>query len=164
MTNKILQVPKRLAAVTLWVHPEGRVQGSLYLREQSPDHAGPEQPLEVLNQCRPFVVIKRSEPDELRFYNMRAIIRVEYEPEGEPLADTPSLRCQIQMMDGTFISGTIREQLPPEHARLLDYLNRADECFIKIYMDEGTLYLINKAYIIHTRVDDVSGETTHNEN
>lgn len=162
MTNKTLQVPKRLAAVTLWVHPEGRVQGSLYLREQSPNYAGPEQPLEVLNQCNPFIVIKRDAPDELRFYNMRAIIRVEYEPEDAPPADTPSLRCQMQMMDGSLISGTIREQLPPERARLLDYLNRADECFIKLYMDEGTIYLINKAYIIHTRVDDSDDQTINN--
>ncbi|VAW92633.1 hypothetical protein MNBD_GAMMA20-2192 [hydrothermal vent metagenome] len=154
MTNKILKVPKKLKSVTLWVHPEGRVRGSLYLREQSPDHAGPEQPLEVLNQCTPFVVIKREKPDELRFYNMRSIIRVEYEAEHEPSTDIPRQRCQIQMMDGSFITGSICEQLPPARARLLDYLNRTDECFIKIHMDEGAIYLINKAYIIHAHVND----------
>lgn len=154
MTNEILKVPKKLKPVTLWVHPEGRVRGSLYLREQSPDHAGPEQPLEVLNQCNPFVVIKREEPDELRFYNMRSIIRVEYEAEHGPPTDIPQQRCQVQMMDGSFINGAIREQLPPARARLLDYLNRSDECFIKMHMDEGIIYLINKAYIIHVHVDD----------
>ncbi|HEB94219.1 MAG TPA: hypothetical protein ENI94_12315 [Gammaproteobacteria bacterium] len=158
MTNKILKVPKKLKPVTLWVHPEGRVRGSLYLREQSPDHAGPEQPLEVLNQCTPFVVIKREEPDELRFYNMRSIIRVEYAVEQEPCTDIPRQHCQMQMMDGSFIAGSICEQLPPARARLLDYLNRTDECFIKMHMDEGSIYLINKAYIIHAHVDDAADD------
>ncbi len=160
MTNEILKVPKKLKPVTLWVHPEGRVRGSLYLREQSPDHAGPEHPLEVLNQCTPFVVIKREEPDELRFYNMRSIIRVEYETEHKPSTDIPRQHCQIQMMDGSFITGSIREQLPPARARVLDYLNRSDECFIKIHMDEGTIYLINKAYIIHAHVDDAADDAS----
>lgn len=152
MSNDTLKVPKRRQPVTLWVHPEGRVLGSLFLREQSPNHAGPEQPLEVLNQCMPFVVIQRQQPDELRFYNMRAIIRVEYPADAEPATETPALDCQLQMMDGSLIRGQIREQLPPDQARLLDYLNRSDECFIKLIMEEGTVYLVNKAYIIHAHV------------
>lgn len=158
MTDEILKVPKQLKNVTLWVHPEGRVQGALYLREQSPDHAGPEQPLEVLNQCQAFVVIKRDDPDQLRFYNTRSIIRVEYETANTATDTTASpaqqLHCQLQMMDGSFINGAIREQLPPGRARLLDYLNRTDECFIKIHVDEGTIYLINKNYIIYSHEDD----------
>ncbi len=160
MTNKRLKVPKKLKPVTLWVHPEGRVRASLYLREQSPDHAGPEQPLEVLNQGTPFIVVEREEPDELRFYNMRSIIRVEYAAELEPSTDIPRQRCQMQMMDGSFIAGSICEQLPPARARLLDYLNRTDECFIKIHMDEGTIYLINKAYIIYAHVDDAADDAS----
>ena len=157
MTDDILKVPKQLKNVTLWVHPEGRVQGALYLREQSPDHAGPEQPLEVLNQCQAFVVIKREDPDQLRFYNTRSIIRVEYESVSAvtEAATSHRLDCQLQMMDGSFINGAIREQLPPGRARLLDYLNRSDECFIKIHVDEGTIYLINKNYIIYSHEDDV---------
>jgi len=159
VTDETFKVPKKLKPVTLWVHPEGRVRGSLYLREQSPEHAGPEQPLEVLNQGDPFIVVRREEPEELRFYNMRSIIRVEHEAERLPSDHVPALRCQLQMMDGSFINGTIREQLPPGRARLLDYLNRGDESFIKIHTDEGTVYLINKAYIIHAHVDDISADT-----
>lgn len=158
MTDDTFKVPKKLKPVTLWVHPEGRVRGALYLREQSPEHAGAEEPLEVLNQCKPFVVIRREEPDELRFYNMRSIIRLEYEADHESAAQ-PVLRCHLQMMDGSYIAGSIREQLPPDRARLLDYLNRSDECFIKIHMDEGTIYLINKAYIIHAHVDDMGDDS-----
>ena len=151
--SDILKVPKRLKAVTLWVHPEGRVRGSLFLREHSPDHAGPEQPIEVLNQCNPFVVIQRDEPEEVRFYNMRSIIRVEYAVQDDDIrVEGPGMQCSLQMMDGALIHGTIHEQLPPERARLLDYLNRSDECFIKVYLDDGLIFLVNKAYIIHVHV------------
>jgi len=156
--NNTLKVPKKLRPVTLWVHPEGRVIGSIYLRTQSPSHAGSEQPLEALNLCQSFLVFNREEPPELRFYNIKSVTRVEYEAteEDEQSADSNSLRCHLQLMDGAYIDGTIRESLPPNHARLLDYLNRSDETFIKIYMDDGLIYLINKSYINHVHVDHIS--------
>ena len=161
MDNEILRVPKKLRPVTLWVHPEGRVVGAIYLRIQSPNHAGSEQPLEALNSCGNFLVFNREKPDELRFYNIKSVIRVEYETtEEDAVADndphhTNPMRCHLQLMDGSAIDGTIRESLPPNHARLLDYLNRAEETFIKIYMEDGLIYLINKSYVNHVHVDDI---------
>jgi len=156
--NNTLKVPKKLRPVTLWVHPEGRVIGSIYLRIQSPSHAGSEQPLEALNLCQSFLVFNRDEPPELRFYNIKSVTRIEYEAteEDEQATDSNSMRCHLQLMDGAYIDGTIRESLPPHHARLLDYLNRSDETFIKIYMDDGLIYLINKSYINHVHVDQIS--------
>jgi hypothetical protein len=158
MDNDILRVPKQLKPVTLWVHPEGRVLGALFLREQSPYHAGPEQPLEVLNQSEPFLVFRRDEPKELRFYNKRAIIRVEYPAAETPAADATAIQCRLHMMDGSLISGLIHEPLPPHQARLLDYLNKTEDSFIKIHMDEGLVYLVNKAYIIHVHVANLDDE------
>lgn len=160
MDNDILKVPKKLRPVTLWVHPEGRVIGSIYLRIQSPDHAGSEQPLEALNACESFLVFNRDEPAELRFYNIKSVIRIEYTvTEDDETADMDSsnnpMRCHLQLMDGSYIDGSIRESLPPNHARLLDYLNRGEEAFIKVYMDDGLIYLINKSYINHVHVDDI---------
>lgn len=159
MAKDILRVPKKLAPVTLWVHPEGRVVGSLFLREQSPNHAGAEQPLEVLNQSEPFLVFRRENPLELRFYNKRSIIRVEYADEGAPQApDSTEIQCRLHMMDGSLISGTIQESLSPDRARLLDYLNKTDDGFIKIHLEEGAVYLVNKAYIIHVHVANLESE------
>ncbi|HHI93291.1 MAG TPA: hypothetical protein ENK04_07245 [Gammaproteobacteria bacterium] len=166
MNNDILKVPKKLHRVTLWVHPEGRVIGSIYLRTQSPNHAGGEQPLEALNACKNFLVFNRNEPEELRFYNIKSVIRIEYDAtEDDETADNHTINnpmhCHLQLMDGSCIDGSIHESLPPNHARLLDYLNRSDETFIKIYMEDGLIYLINKSYINHVRVDDIG--TAHVE-
>ncbi len=171
MNNDTLKVPKKLHPVSLWVHPEGRVLGSIYLRTQSPSHAGSEQPLEALNLCESFLVFNRDEPSELRFYNIKSIIRVEYTSSAEiadetdantdPETDNNAMRCHLQLMDGSYISGTIREPLPPNHARLLDYLNRSDETFIKIHVDDGLMYLINKSYINHVHVENSDENGQH---
>jgi len=165
--NNTLKVPKKLHPITLWVHPEGRVIGSIYLRIQSPNHAGSEQPLDALNLCESFLVFNRDEPPELRFYNIKSIIRAEYSAKDdgadEQQRKNNPLRCHLQLMDGSYIDGIIRESLPPNHARLLDYLNRTDAIFIKMYMDDGKIYLINKSYINHVHVDDFSPELENSE-
>ena len=51
------------------------------------------------------------------------------------------------MVDCSLIEGTIKEALPPEHARLYDYLNQQDCRFLKIYVSENEICLINKSYI-----------------
>ena len=155
MLSELLKVPKLLKQVNLWVHPEGSVVGSLYLRQQSIHHAGPEQPLEALNHPEPFVVVQRETPNETRFYNRKSIIRVEY--EGKDYQVTTAIKpltCQLQMMDGSIISGTIHEPLHPNRARLLDYLNRPEDSFIKLMANSSTV-LINKSYIINVQVDNL---------
>ena len=148
-----LKIPKSLRAVSLWVHPEGRVLGSLFLREHSCDHAGQENPSEVLNCKDDFVIIKRDDPDELRFYNKSSIIRVEYNEE-QPLAepDATEIKCQIYMMDGSLIDGLIKEVLPRAYSRLFDYINKTDNRFIRVYVTDTEVALINKSYVI--RVTD----------
>ena len=162
MNNKTLKISKKLCAVTLWVHPEGRVVGSLFLREQDTNNEENEQPLDVLNQCNPFLVFKVDDPDELRFYNIKSITRVEYE-ESNPEQSTVSepMNCHLHMMDGSLIHGKILESLPADRARLLDYLNQGQENFIKVHIDNGLIYLINKSYINHVHVagiGDIEGE------
>lgn len=156
MYSELLKVPKTLKPVVLWIHPEGRVIGSIYLRKQSIQHAGPEQPLEALNHEEPFIVFLRHAPEQMRFYNRRCIIRVEY--DGNDYQVTRAilpLPCEVQLMDGSLIKGRIEEPLHPVKARLLDYLNNANEKFIKIRVDDGHTMLVNKAYIVHVHVEEL---------
>lgn len=147
MSTDILKVPKTKCKVSLWVHPEGQVIGSLFVREQSPHHAGEETPQEVLNEETPFVVLEKTNPEQLRFYNRNAIIRVEY--LEDTTAGASPLHCSLNMMDGSVIEGTIRENLPDEYSRLFDYLNKDNERFIKVYTSDNEVCLVNKSYIIN---------------
>lgn len=148
MVTDSVKIPKKLKPVTLWVHPEGRVVGSLFVRLQAATMAEDEEPLEVLNRPDPFLVLQRNAPEEIRFYNKGSIIRVEYrETMSRESLDIEPLSCKLQMMDGLFIEGSIWNPLPPDRARLLDYFNLGGARFIKIDCQDDYVYLINKTYI-----------------
>lgn len=152
MSTDILKVPKSKCKVSLWVHPEGQVIGSLFVRKQSPDHAGEETPQDVLNEDAAFIVLEMAKPEQLRFYNRNSIIRVEYNEIMQ--VDASPLHCQLNMMDGSIIEGTIRENLPPDYSRLFDYLNKDNDRFIKVFTADNEVCLVNKSYIINVTNSD----------
>jgi hypothetical protein len=154
MDSESLRIPKMLQPVELWVHPEGRVLGSLYLHLESDEHAGAEKPQDALNQADPFLVLKCDPPEEVRFYNKRSIVRLSYQdaPPCE-VADLVTLGCCLYMMDGSLIAGAIKEHLPPAHRRLYDYINNVREAFIKVHMEGGHICLVNKAYVVRLSAD-----------
>jgi hypothetical protein len=148
--NSHLKIPKKLKRVTLWIHPEGRVIGSLFLHLQNKYANGEETPRDILNHPAPFIVLQREDPDEIRFYNRASIVRVEY-PLEQPLTDDSimPLACRLYMMDGSIIVGSVKQPLPPGSARLYDYLNLGEERFVEIHVDESTICLVNKSYITY---------------
>lgn len=152
MTNTSIKVEKTLYEVKMWVHPEGLVTGFLYVRVAT-DDADQEDPRAVLNQAEPFVVLKRNLGDEIRFYNRSSIVRVEYQDNKPEQDNMTHLNCRMTMMDGSVIDGQIHEILPPEYARLYDYLNQANDRFIKIYTDTNEVCLVNKSYVIQVTTD-----------
>ena len=147
MSTDILKVPKLKRKVSLWVHPEGQVIGSIFVRQQSPHHAGEESAQEVFNQDVAFIVLEKDNPEQLRFYNRNSIIRVEYSEQLS--SDASPLHCQLNMMDGSIVEGKICEDLPPDQSRLYDYLNKENDRFIKLYTSANEVCLINKSYIIN---------------
>ena len=156
MAQNTLKVPKTRKEVQLWVHPEGLVIGSLFVREQSVSRSGHEAPHEVMNQESPFVVLYLNEPSELRFYNRNSIIRVEY--ENNETTDTPPkdiISCRLTLMDGSLIDGDIRESLPADYSRLFDYLNQESERFIRLYIEDNQICLVNKSYINYVTTEHV---------
>jgi len=58
-------------------------------------------------------------------------------------------------MDGSVIDGVMRKSLPPERSRLYDYMNTDNPRFLKLYVDDDAVCLINKSYVgyIMTRED-----------
>ncbi len=147
MAVKPLKIAKALREVQMWVHPEGLVNGAIYVTIGE-DNETREDPKYVLNDASPFLVLKRNKPEGLRFYNRSSIVRVEYE-EQKPLDEKHTvLPCRFTMMDGSVLIGEIVEVLPSDHARLYDFLNRADTRFIRLFTDSQRVCMVNKSYII----------------
>jgi hypothetical protein len=51
------------------------------------------------------------------------------------------------MMDGSVIDGIVMKQLPPQNARLYDYLNTNNERFAEFHVGGGQVCVVNKSYI-----------------
>lgn len=148
---RVIKIPKKLKPVSLWIHPEGQVIGSLFLKVQAKRVGSVEDPFTVLNEPNPFLVLQREAPEELRFYNKASIIRVEYveyHEEALPQARMKPLYCRLDMMDGSLITGSVWRELPPRYARLYDYLNITHEKFMKLHLEDSNVCLVNKAYIV----------------
>lgn len=147
MGSDSLIVPKQLSQVTLWVHPEGIVEGALFVNIEH-DPANPEDPNQVLNHSSPFIVVRREAPDELRFYNKSSIVRVHYRAVEPETLGLPRLRCSFHMMDGSLLRGEIRRDLPPDRSRFYDFLNLEQERFAKLHLEDDQVCLVNKSYIV----------------
>lgn len=154
-----LKIPKVEKPVTLWAHPDGLVLGSIYLHMPEPDRPTGEDPWSVLNGPEDFLVVRRHDPEELRFYNKASLIRVEYTEDELYINDSgKDLPCSVHMMDGSLIDGAMRKSLPPERSRLYDYMNTDNPRFLKLYVGDKSVCLINKSYVgyIMTREDQAS--------
>ncbi len=148
MSRADLKIPKRQKEVMLWVHPSGPIVGCIFLCHTG-ERGDAQDPLDVMNHDQPFLVLKQEESGETYFYNKNSIVRVEYADRQarEPMTSV-TLPCRLHMMDGSMIDGVIREALPPENSRLLDYMNIAEARFIKLHVDEHYRCLVNKSYIV----------------
>jgi len=149
MIDSHLKVPKQQMTVSLWVHPEGKVLGQMFLSIPDPESRGRERPEDVLNSRLDFLVFKLQQSNQVRFYNKSSIVRVEYN-SGQMARDyTAQPRaCRITMMDGALLDGEICKALSAETSRLYDYLNDAAERFLPVTLTGANVALVNKAYIV----------------
>lgn len=147
MAAKPLRIAKARRQVQMWVHPEGLVKGAIFVTVGD-DNTTQEDPRYVLNADKPFLVLYRENPDEVRFYNRSSIVRVEFEDDKPRDNRATVIPCRLNLMDGSVIDGEIVEVLPSDHARLYDYLNQAQDRFIRLYTAESQICMVNKNYII----------------
>lgn len=149
MDDSSLRIPKKPMPVTLWVHPEGRVAGAIFLHLPGAEGGRGEQPIDVLNEATDFLVIQREPPEGVRFYNKASIVRVEYWDGTDAAgADGRPLPCRITMMDGSLIDGALAKAAPVERSRLYDYMNDTAERFLKLLCGANEVMLINKSYVV----------------
>ncbi|MBA2411113.1 MAG: hypothetical protein H0V62_15575 [Gammaproteobacteria bacterium] len=127
------------------------MSGSIFVNLETSRHTGQERPEDILNEPEPFLVFKTDSSDELRFYRKHRIIRMQYLDEQPPLepAELTILDCRLLLTDGVMLAGSIREFLPPERPRLIDYLNNLADCFVRLHLEAGLLCLVNKEHIVY---------------
>jgi len=129
--------------------------GELYVMERVPQHDGPETVVEMLNRREAFFAFRPESGEELLLMSKMHTVSVSLDRQA-PIADPARLSAakllglEIVLAGGSTLSGWASAELPPEHARLLDYLNTFREPFFALWTHAATYY-VNRAHVVYVR-------------
>lgn len=145
-----LRVPKRRVAAEVLL-PGGTVRRiHLFLSEAASLHAGPERPSDLVNGREDFLPAFDDEAETMTFLNRGglAVVRVDRALEVDE-ADSLTLPTEHEvevLLDGGYtLRGLVSYLRPPEHSRLVDFLNEPTPFFR--LLEEGAVALVNKRHV-----------------
>jgi hypothetical protein len=145
-----LRVPKRRVEAEV-VLPGGEVRRvTLFLAEAAPGHAGPERPLDLLNGAAEFFPALDGAAGGTAFLNRRSVpvVRVERRfdaPDDEVTLPTEH-DVEVQLLDGSRLTGLVSYVRPPERSRLGDFLNEPPP-FFRLLLEDRVAY-VNKRHVV----------------
>lgn len=143
-------MPKRAVQVEL-IRPGGaRLDAEVYLAEFASGHLGGERLSEMLNGGRFLPVRDRAQGKVLIITSRNiAVARVALEVEADDDAAAHTIptehEVRVTLVDGQCLKGLLTYVLPPERARLIDFLNGCPQ-FIPL-LEADHLALVNREHI-----------------
>jgi hypothetical protein len=131
--------------------------GHIFVMERVPQHDGPETVLEMLNRSETFFAFKPDPKDEheLLLVSKSHTVTVAVDRQA-PIADPARLSAakllglELVLAGGSKLAGWASVELPPQHSRLLDYLNSSGESFFALWTHVATHY-VNPAHVLYAR-------------
>jgi hypothetical protein len=145
-----LRVPKRRVPVEV-VLPGGATRRvALFLSESAPGHGGPERVSDLLNGRDEFIPAFDEEAAAMAFLHRQAVAVArapagsEPDPAGEVTIPT-EYQVEVALADGSRLRGFVSFVLPPERARLVDFLNEPDRFFR--LAEPGGVALVSRAHV-----------------
>jgi hypothetical protein len=145
-----LRVPKRRVAAEVLL-PGGEVRRiALFLAAAASHHAGPERPSDLLNGGDDFVPALDEEAQVMSFLNRAGVAAVRLarglDAELEDALTLPTEHdVEVLLQSGAALRGLVSYLRPPEHSRLVDFLNEPAPFFRLIEPD--ALVLVNKRHV-----------------
>ncbi len=149
MSENPFKIEKQRVPVQLELSNGDTVCGTIFLHYAKNEYGRPEEPLELLNSRSPFFPVS-DESEAVSFYNKAMVLCLTYQEDrgqATPVEANLNKQVVVTLYDDRRLTGMVQALLPPEHARLYDFLNLDGEAFMKIAGTDGTVSLINKAYV-----------------
>lgn len=147
-----LRVPTVVLPVEIECADGRTFAGRIFVPVAAPSHDGPTRPEEWLNDPAPFFPFVPDGKSAPVLMNKREILVLSVSVPPEPLVengnvDSPVIRVQVEA-ESRRLEGELVIDMPPNHLRVLDYVNRP-EAFL-LLREGGVRHLIQKERI--TRV------------
>jgi hypothetical protein len=145
-----LRVPKRRALAEVLLPGGTSRRIALFLAEAASGHAGPERPFDLLNGGADFVPALDEASGEMTFLNRAGLVAVRVDAALEADAgEDPTIptehEVEVLLEDGSVLRGLVSYLRPPDHARLVDFLNDGAPFFRLI--EERGVALVNKRHV-----------------
>jgi hypothetical protein len=146
-------IPTRVLLTEGAAHP-----GEMYVMERVPQHEGSESVLEMLNRPQAFYPFRADPGTDVMLVakvHTMAVTLDRQAPMADParLSAAKLLGIEVVLAGGTTFNGWASAELPPEHSRLLDYLNSTQDPFFAVWTHAATHY-INRAHVLYARPMD----------
>jgi hypothetical protein len=154
---KIFQVPQRTVSVRAYLEGGHELDGVLFAPASGPDGAPGRLCDRLDEEQERFIALRQGEQTDL--VNKRSIVWLRLTGEDARLEShegetAREVRVRVWVDGDRVVEGMVAYTMPPEKARILDYLNAAPP-FVPIHGEEG-LTLVNRDRVL--RVQDLAGE------
>lgn len=128
------------------------LEGDIFLQPFARFRAGPEDPLDVLNNEDPFLPVSLVSGELLLVQKSQiTMVAVALPPGGaDPVLGTPSLHIECALSDDTTLRGQVFPELRADRPRLVDFLNHTQTRFFPVFGTEQRL-LVAHAHIVSAR-------------
>ena len=129
-----------------------RLQGDIFLQAFARFRAGPEEPLDVLNESERFLPLELSSGELLLVQKQQIAVVATALPETDYAAETGiiGMHVDISFVFGETRRGSVFPELRADRARLVDFLNRTPLHFLPFFTADQLL-LVSVAHIAYAR-------------
>jgi hypothetical protein len=147
------RIEKSRSPVVIKTHSGETITGEMFLQPFARPDGGTERPADILNGRDPFFPVALSDGELILVAKSQVLElatdvgRDEYEERSR--ISRPAV-IELRLISGATHSGAIFLEMPVEHSRLLDFLNREDERFLTLHGTDKLL-LVNREMIEHVR-------------
>ncbi len=126
----------------------GTLDGFLHLQPLASFHSGPESPEDALNRKEQFLPITSDNrtifvaKNQVLAVTIRTVLQTS---DVDRVEAARTLGMQVELSDGTGFVGAVTSELPPDRARVLDYLNHAEGFFCLV--DQDAMRFVNRFHV-----------------
>jgi hypothetical protein len=122
--------------------------GFLHLQPLALFHSGPETPEDALNRDEAFFPL--TSENQTMFLAKSQVIAVTVRSvlpvrDLDRVEAARTLGMEVELSDGSAFVGAVTSELPPDRARVLDYLNHATGFFCLI--DQDAMRFVNRVHV-----------------
>jgi hypothetical protein len=127
-----------------------KIEGDIFLQAFARFRAGPEGPLDVLNDSAPFLPLVLPSGELMLVQKSQIAVIGTALPSDDDAADAGvvGMHVDITFVHGETLTGSVFPELRADRPRLVDFLNNTPERFVQLFgIDQ--LMLINIAHIAY---------------